>query len=367
MKDVATITFQSAPQPGLGGRPQRDLYWDTLKFVLIVLVVYGHFIHNPGTLALAVFNTIYTFHMPLFVFVSGRFTHLHDRKRYFCNIIRLLETFLFFHVFWTLLCIFLGASPSINLWISPATTYWYLLALVYWRIGVFLLPPANAGPRRCAVVFISSVAISILSGFLPVSDAFTVQRALAFFPFFLAGYYTAEWDWRWGIRKIPNWLAWVGLIGLFLLFWQGLPDVSLRFVHYCKWSYWDGGTRSDWWGEPVDWSIACAKMGLRCLFLLLSSLSCLFVMRVIRANRLLAKWGSATLVIYVYHKFFFYVIHGMEKSHLMPGGLLAWTIETLLAVAFLTWVSRFRWPWFLANPISNLLQWWRGKRHHAVI
>lgn len=187
MKDVATLDFQSAPHPGPEGKPQRDLYWDTLKFVLIVLVVCGHFIHNPGTLDLAVFNTIYAFHMPLFVFVSGRFTHLHDRKRYFRNIIRLLETFLCFHVFWVLFAIFQGASPTIKLWISPATTYWYLLALVYWRIGVFLLPPANAGPRRCALAFMVSVAISILSGFLPVSGAFAVQRALAFSPFFLRG------------------------------------------------------------------------------------------------------------------------------------------------------------------------------------
>ena len=63
----------------------RDSYWDTLKFVLIFLVVYGHVLaidNEEGSVNRAVFNLIFCFHMPLFVFVSGRFSQVNDEKRY---------------------------------------------------------------------------------------------------------------------------------------------------------------------------------------------------------------------------------------------------------------------------------------------
>lgn len=49
----------------------RSSYWDTVKAVLIFLVVLGH----TGTaLGDRVLSVIYAFHMPLFVFVSGYFS-----------------------------------------------------------------------------------------------------------------------------------------------------------------------------------------------------------------------------------------------------------------------------------------------------
>ena len=64
---------------------KRDLYWDSLKFVLIFFVVYGHIIAHYSELSrinMATYNYIYLFHMPLFVFVSGRFSHIRDKQKY---------------------------------------------------------------------------------------------------------------------------------------------------------------------------------------------------------------------------------------------------------------------------------------------
>ena len=50
---------------------QRSLYWDTLKGLLIILVVLGH----CGTaLSNGLISAIYAFHMPLFILVSGYFS-----------------------------------------------------------------------------------------------------------------------------------------------------------------------------------------------------------------------------------------------------------------------------------------------------
>lgn len=51
----------------------RDNYADFLKYVLIGLVVMGHFINmHQLTKGLGgLYTWIYTFHMPMFVFISG--------------------------------------------------------------------------------------------------------------------------------------------------------------------------------------------------------------------------------------------------------------------------------------------------------
>ncbi len=60
---------------------QRDLSWDILKGILILLVVAAHAIADiyfkKGEYVWYndIFNIIYLFHMPLFIFVSGYFAH----------------------------------------------------------------------------------------------------------------------------------------------------------------------------------------------------------------------------------------------------------------------------------------------------
>ncbi len=60
-------------------RKEREVSFDFMKGILIVLVVLGHAISlmygsdNPDLWYQPCFNVIYTFHMPLFIFVSGIF------------------------------------------------------------------------------------------------------------------------------------------------------------------------------------------------------------------------------------------------------------------------------------------------------
>lgn len=78
----------------------RDTYWDELKFVLICLVVLGHIIRfSNGGLQGALHNYIYIFHMPLFIFCSGRYSHVNDKKKYLYRQMRILETYILFSIF----------------------------------------------------------------------------------------------------------------------------------------------------------------------------------------------------------------------------------------------------------------------------
>ena len=62
----------------------RDPYWDNLKFVLIFLVVLGHFLMPApakGQFTRALYYWIYIFHMQAFVFVSGYTSKNYVRKK----------------------------------------------------------------------------------------------------------------------------------------------------------------------------------------------------------------------------------------------------------------------------------------------
>lgn len=51
----------------------RSSYWDNAKGILIFLVLIGHFIMTYRPLK-AIFDSIYLFHMPAFLFISGLFS-----------------------------------------------------------------------------------------------------------------------------------------------------------------------------------------------------------------------------------------------------------------------------------------------------
>ena len=52
-------------------------YYDNAKFFLIISVILGHLLQNNGMLdrvSVGIFDTIFMYAMPAFVFISGVFT-----------------------------------------------------------------------------------------------------------------------------------------------------------------------------------------------------------------------------------------------------------------------------------------------------
>ena len=124
----------------------RDPYWDCLKTALIFLVILGHVIKyhiGNNSIGMGIYNSLYIFHMPLFIFISGRFSQKKSNKRYIISIIKFLETYIVFQLIITLLtdCIIShnGFSWSKFLF-TPEWAMWYLLALACWRLLIFAIP-----------------------------------------------------------------------------------------------------------------------------------------------------------------------------------------------------------------------------------
>lgn len=182
----------------------RDYCFDNLKLMLIFLVVFGHSIEpyiEINTALMSIYNFIYLFHMPLFVFISGYFSKNIERCRNnaFSS---LLVPYFIANILYYFLSLFLSGTTEpistflLSIILYPAWTFWYLISLFYWR--------------KLLIVFVKIkyiLPISIFSGLIigllsnqNIIDCLSLGRAISFLPFFLAGYYTTQFQ----INKIRS-------------------------------------------------------------------------------------------------------------------------------------------------------------------
>lgn len=169
---------------------QRDNFADFLKYFLIWMVVLGHFINlyqrSAGPLG-GLYNCIYTFHMPLFVFISGYFSkrmNTYRRK----NIDTLLYPFIVFQILNIIYTIVVPIEPLKNNIFYPYHQNWYLIALFWWRS----FSPYKQFFKDYVVIG-SAVLISLGVGFFPEWCGFMgLYKTAYFLPFFILGSYCED-------------------------------------------------------------------------------------------------------------------------------------------------------------------------------
>ncbi|WP_215696960.1 acyltransferase family protein [Clostridium sp. MCC353] len=169
---------------------ERSAYFDNLRFVLIFLVVAGHFLLplDKTRFSNNIFYLIYTFHMPCFIFVSGYFsTHVVQNGRFRAD--KLIQILWLYILFKIMVHVTEGLiDGKIGLYIDffeESGAPWYLLALGLWYLSIPFIRELD--PRT---VMAGSIIISLLSGYEgSVDSTLALDRTLAFAPFFYAGYY----------------------------------------------------------------------------------------------------------------------------------------------------------------------------------
>lgn len=166
---------------------KRTLYWDNVKFFLILLVVIGHFcdsLTNMGTAYKGVYIFIYSFHMPMFLFVSGLFTKYDDKHK--LRIDKIVFYFILGYIFKILIYLILlaaGTNPDWS-WLSTNIAPWYLFVL-----GGYLLTAYSVRKLNPYLVMFISIAISLAAGYFSFIDDFlTISKFIVFFPFFYLGF-----------------------------------------------------------------------------------------------------------------------------------------------------------------------------------
>ena len=182
----------------------REYQYDNLRFLLIALVVLGHLLEIARGIPhwKILYDVIYSFHMPAFLFLSGMFARL-DRGKFLFG---LCLPYLGLQVLYQIWDGFL-LERSVEVGIAqPYWLLWYLFALIIYHL---LLPIYDTPDRQKRILLLAGAfAISLLAGFdKSIGYTWSASRVLVFQPWFLLGYYfhqTKEPQRRWREMR-PIW------------------------------------------------------------------------------------------------------------------------------------------------------------------
>lgn len=182
--------------------------FDNVKFILIVLVIYCHLINVGFAVPWKVYQIIYSFHMPLFVLISGFFTDKDKPAlKYWDVTLNFAFLFVVFNLVTIYIYIYLCDQPPVKYPYIPSFALWYLLCMIYWRTLVWCIPNRIL---KSKLFFILVLAISILPSVYYL-NYFALSRCLSFAPYFLVGWYLRNFDVITWLQKLNTWLK-IGIV-----------------------------------------------------------------------------------------------------------------------------------------------------------
>lgn len=165
---------------------ERSQKWDITKFALIFLVVLGHaaeYILKSSEFMRSLFLFIYTFHMPLFIFISGLFSKNTINQKRFDRMFGYLILHFILKLFPFCYRSLMGESVGINWWYESGIP-WFMLALFAFNLITFFIRKL---PK--VLVMTAVVVLGCSAGYFSlIGDFLAVSRVVVFYPFFYLGY-----------------------------------------------------------------------------------------------------------------------------------------------------------------------------------
>ena len=324
---------------------ERDKRIDTLKGVLITLVVFGHcFKYGSPTdsVKMIVSNWIYLFHMPFFVFLSGYFTHPKS-KSFWKGVLAIAESYIIYQLLKGLLA---GYSP-IELLTTPAPMMWYLLALMVWRGLYYLVDKIKRPVAIDWSVLILLVLMGLLVGFHDgFGRTFALSRLTVFAPFFWFGTMMQGQDFVGFCKKIPMWitLAFIVLTGGGIILLSPIEWLNLREVVRCASCYASDAPIIGFYSRVVYYTVA----------VLLS----IAVTRIVTESKLMNQIGQDTLKYYLFHSV---VLPLMVFLKLPWNWWFSILYGTALMIVFF-FFNKTRLSDFAIRPISYAIDFLKKKK-----
>ncbi|MEA1065377.1 acyltransferase family protein [Erwinia sp. HR93] len=299
---------------------QRDPRLDSIKASLMFLVVFGHLlegIKSTAPLLSQIYDFLYLFHMPAFVFLSGYVIKDNQGVNYRTLVRHIIMPFITLSVFYELLELLINHQFSQYIRSgAPNWILWYLYSLIIWKL---LLPIIMRLRFPLCWVLLASFAFSLLhfDGY-----AFGILRSVIFFPFFIAGNIARENQYF----SLTRWIT---------KSYAPAAGVLILIIGYGVSLYLDTGLL---YGSVTNASLGYTPLAgimLRTLYYL-AALGCIYAFCALtQAATMLAQMGTRTLVIYGLHgpavKFAFWP--------LIPNVHTPWQIIiTSVTAILLTWL-----------------------------
>lgn len=306
---------------------KRVPLWDNARWIAITLVVIGHgilpLIHDDDA-AYSVYLFIYTFHVAVFVTVSGYFAKSGPpTSRSLRQIITdIAIPYLLFETIWTVLkWVLSGFRTSLLVdWTTPSWTLWFLIALAGWRIVLPYLVLLR-WPLPIAIL------ISIAAGYTDTLDStLALSRTFGMLPFFVFGWQLRQWrlTGRWlDLRPAVAWRWRAGAIALFGVLLAVLPLAieTLRDLRLRRFMLYDEPYEAIGYDEP--WSGAI-RLGL---LLLAMVLAVAFLVLMPRHTHWFTAFGGATMYIYLLHSF---VLYPFRETGVLDGPQPFWVLPAMM-------------------------------------
>jgi fucose 4-O-acetylase-like acetyltransferase len=308
----------------------RDNRIDSIKGLLIILVILGHLIialDNYNFINHCVMGLIYIFHMPLFILISGYVTKHPESQQprdMWKTVGNIMVTLIIFQFISSLRIYLYHGDVLSSLKGFPFGILWYLFSLICWRIMLYYTPKALL--NRPLLYLIIAIAVSMLSGVFHLGTFLSVQRTLNFYFFFLLGFY-----YRQGVFNTPLWhnnklhiAVLVVMMPLLLWLFPRCGNVM---------------NGADYYG--------IAGLPQKAMVLMCSIPMTLLMFNIIPDIKVLRPIGKDSLFYYLYHMLFLAIVTGpLVKSYGLPRTLpfiLLYTAFTLLALVVLHKIPFFRW------------------------
>ena len=177
----------------------RIALWDNLKFILITLVVAGHFadqLTDYSAIYSSIYLFIYAFHMPLFIFISGYF---HSDRNTTKKVLFYTSLGFLYKIVSFLIDRLNGDSQYIFNLLADSGLAWFMFVLAIYTFVLFLLKDQNK-----KFILIGSIILACFAGYdKSIGDFLYLSRAIIFFPFYILGTMMKSFDILEFKRKYP--------------------------------------------------------------------------------------------------------------------------------------------------------------------
>lgn len=345
----------------------RVALWDNARFALIALVVIGHALvsaRNDSALGSGLYVTIYLFHMPALIALSGLFAKPEVTPKLVRSTMQLLVTWLMWEGIWAVIRFLTrGSGPSEHWLVVPAWTLWFLVTLATMRI---LLPYIARFRHPLTLSFMLALA----AGLSPlIGTEFSAQRTLCLLPFFVGAWLAKERGWfererflRPGPVARAAAASFLAVIAVVLVVFPGIRE----FWRLERWITWRdsavtivGGAGIGDWSPAAWWQLALAGTGIRAVLLLLAAAMTVAVLIVIPRRRgVVTVWGTRTLYVYLLHAPLIWAMRETGLGRAIGGLGDAGVLILIAGGAILAAVLSARWVAHLFRPvIEPRLDW----------
>lgn len=274
---------------------KRSTKYDEIKFWLILLVVIGHILESFIIAKKTTTNIyrlrffIYSFHMPLFILISGLFSKKNIEKKRYSNIAFYLVLYVVIKIISTINIAIQTGNISFNL-LTEGDYPWYCFAMFAFQMITILLKNKNK-----TFILVSSIILALIVGYdRNIGDFLVLSRIIVFYPFFFVGYWLDKDRLlkKLSSRKIQVTSIIIMLIYIFIIFIKINDLYIFSPLLSGKNSYYTLGEK---------FKIGWAARAVQYFIIFIISFSIISICTIIKKENFTSKIGKNTLPIYALH------------------------------------------------------------------